>query len=241
MDTQAMETIKTLEIKSAPEKQTLEAANESYTKKQLAHFIERHDLAIAKSWLKDDIVSALSEWMNNAQKDVLANDSDLLAFYEKMLASDEKLNLYGDNISEDEGNTLLSLMEYGLLYNVDGTVWAPAEAAETTEDVDVEVKTVSEEKRTAKQKTITKHSKQTKTSDLFSFNRRKTRTRKTSTTKVLKKTSKEEKRQEKKIIIHKARADSVEISTCFCGFKDFSTNRMISIKIEFFYLSHLIY
>ena len=135
MDTQAMETIKTLEIKSAPEKQTLEAANESYTKKQLAHFIERHDLAIAKSWLKDDIVSALSEWMNNAQKDVLANDSDLLAFYEKMLASDEKLNLYGDNISEDEGNTLLSLMEYGLLYNVDGTVWAPAEAAETTEDV----------------------------------------------------------------------------------------------------------
>ena len=145
MDTQAMETIKTLEIKSAPEKQTLEAANESYTKKQLAHFIERHDLAIAKSWLKDDIVSALSEWMNNAQKDVLANDSDLLAFYEKMLASDEKLNLYGDNISEDEGNTLLSLMEYGLLYNVDGTVWAPAEAAETTEDV--EVKTVSEEKK----------------------------------------------------------------------------------------------
>ncbi|MDN6398662.1 hypothetical protein [Alkalibacterium gilvum] len=146
MDTQAMETIKTLEIKSAPEKQTLEAANESYTKKQLAHFIERHDLAIAKSWLKDDIVSALSEWMNDAQKDLLSNDSDLLAYYEKMLASDDKLNLYEDDLSDADQDKLLSLMEHGLLYNVDGTVWIPAEAAETTEDVEGEEKTVSEEK-----------------------------------------------------------------------------------------------
>lgn len=63
MNEKLIDTIKEMEIKSAPEEQSLEAALNQYTKKQLAHFIERFDLDIAKSWKKAEIIDALIEWM----------------------------------------------------------------------------------------------------------------------------------------------------------------------------------
>ncbi|GAB2497113.1 hypothetical protein GCM10008929_17850 [Alkalibacterium psychrotolerans] len=135
MNKQSMETLKELEIKKAPEVQSIEAANDNYTKKQLAHFIERHDLDIAKSWKKAEIVEALTEWMESAQKEMMISDSDLHSFYsEELVKTDESVNIYDDNLSDDKLENILKLVEHGLAYNVDGQLWVPAETAPVEND-----------------------------------------------------------------------------------------------------------
>jgi len=138
MNKQILETIKELEIKNVSEEQSLEAANQNYTKKQLTHFIERHDLPIAKSWLKDEIVTALSDWMTDAQKELLSNDPELLAFYQKeVLQADEPLDVYNTDLSDSDSEKVLQLMEHGLVYNVEGELWVPEETVKAVSN-DVE-------------------------------------------------------------------------------------------------------
>lgn len=135
MNKQFMETLKELEIKKAPEELSIEAANDNYTKKQLAHFIERHDLDIAKSWKKPEIVEALTEWMESAQKEKLESDSDLHSYYsEELVKTDDSVNIYDDNLSIDKLENILKLVEHGLAYNVDGQLWVPSEAAPVETD-----------------------------------------------------------------------------------------------------------
>jgi len=149
MNEELIKTIKELEIKTAPEEQSLEAANQNYTKKQLTHFIERHDLPIAKSWLKDEIVTALSDWMGDSQKELLANNQDLLTFYQKeVLQADEPLNSYNADLSDSDLEKITQLIEYGLVYNVGGELWAP-ETTENTVSSDVESSASTEEKSEA--------------------------------------------------------------------------------------------
>lgn len=137
MNKQHLETVKQLEIKKAPEEQSTEAANNQYTKKQLTHFIEHHDLDIAKSWKKAEIVEALTEWMKTAQKDVLDSNSDLQSFYsESVVNADESLNVYDDTLSDDSLENILKLVEHGLAYNIEGQLWVPEGKASkvSTED-----------------------------------------------------------------------------------------------------------
>jgi len=104
----------------------MEAANNQYTKKQLTHFIEHHDLDIAKSWKKADIVEALTEWMKTARKDVLDSNSDLQSFYsESVVNTNESMNVYDDTLSDDSLENILKLVEHGLAYNVEGQLWVP--------------------------------------------------------------------------------------------------------------------
>ena len=138
MNEELIKTIKELEIKTAPEEQSLEAANQNYTKKQLTHFIERHDLPIAKSWLKDEIVTALSDWMADSQKELLANNQELQTFYQnEVLQADELLNSYNADLSDSDLEKITQLIEYGLVYNVGGELWAP-ETTDNTVSSDVE-------------------------------------------------------------------------------------------------------
>lgn len=134
MNKQHLETLKELEIKKAPEEQSIMAANDNYTKKQLAHFIERHDLDIAKSWKKAEIVESLTEWMTSAQKELLETDSALHSFYSSdVVNNEEALDFYDDTLSDDKLENLLKLVEYGLAYNVDGELWVPSsDVAEAT-------------------------------------------------------------------------------------------------------------
>ena len=146
MNEELIKTIKELEIKTAPEEQSLEAANQNYTKKQLTHFIERHDLPIAKSWLKDEIVTALSDWMGDSQKELLANNQDLLTFYQKeVLQADEPLNTYNADLSDSDLENITQLIEYGLIYNVGGELWVP-ETTDNTVSSDVESSASTDEK-----------------------------------------------------------------------------------------------
>lgn len=127
MNEQLLQTIKQLEIKKEPEEQTLEVANQSYTKNQLAHFIDRHDLSIAKSWKKAEIIEPLIDWMEKAQSKLLASDAELSSFYTKNATNDEQsLDIYTD-LSEEEMKHVLSLIEHGLAFNVEGQLWAPEE------------------------------------------------------------------------------------------------------------------
>lgn len=154
MNKQHLETVKQLEIKKAPEEQSTEAANNQYTKKQLTHFIEHHDLDIAKSWKKAEIVEALTEWMESTQKDVLESDSDLQSFYsDEVVNADESLNVYDDTLSDDRLENILKLVEHGLAYNVDGQLWVPADktAEVSTEDKNSRVQ-VDESKKEAQKK-----------------------------------------------------------------------------------------
>lgn len=126
MNEQIMQTLKDLEIKKAPEEQSLEAANQSYTKDQLAHFIERHDLSIAKSWKKAEIITPLTEWMGKAREDLLNSNSDLLSFYSQDLMQNQRqVAIYEDNLSDTELEHILLLIEHGLAYNVEGQLWVP--------------------------------------------------------------------------------------------------------------------
>lgn len=126
MNEQIMQTLKDLEIKKAPEEQSLEAANQSYTKDQLAHFIERHDLSIAKSWKKAEIITPLTEWMGKAREDLLNSNSDLLSFYSQDLMQNQRqVAIYEDNLSDTEWEHILLLIEHGLAYNVEGQLWMP--------------------------------------------------------------------------------------------------------------------
>ncbi|GEN50358.1 hypothetical protein APE02nite_10230 [Alkalibacterium pelagium] len=166
MNKQHLETAKQLEIKKAPEEQSTEAANNQYTKKQLTHFIEHHDLDIAKSWKKAEIVEALTEWMETAQKDVLDSNSDLQSFYsESVVNADESLNIYDDNLSDDSLENILKLVEHGLAYNVDGQLWVPAEisAEVSAEDNESSVQ-VDEPKKEAPKKQTTSNSQSKTTS-----------------------------------------------------------------------------
>jgi len=154
MNKQHLETVKQLEIKKAPEEQSTEAANNQYTKKQLTHFIEHHDLDIAKSWKKAEIVEALTEWMETAQKDVLDSDSDLQSFYsESVVNTNESMNVYDDTLSDHRLENILKLVEYGLAYNVDGQLWVPADktAEISTEEKNSRVQ-VDESKKEAQKK-----------------------------------------------------------------------------------------
>lgn len=173
MSKQHLETIKQLEIKKAPEEQSTEAANNQYTKKQLTHFIEHHDLNIAKSWKKAEIVEALTEWMDTAQKDVLDTNSDLQSFYsESVVNADEAMNVYDDNLSDDSLENILKLVEHGLAYNVDGKLWVPEQkaAAVSTED-NVPNTQISEPEKivTNKQRSSNSQSKKTSPSASSSF------------------------------------------------------------------------
>ena len=155
-----------MEIKKAPEKQSTEAANNQYTKKQLTHFIEHHDLDIAKSWKKAEIVEALTEWMETAQKDVLESNSDLQSFYsESVVNTDESLNVYDDNLSDDSLENILKLVEHGLAYNVDGQLWVPSgkTAAVSTEENESSTQ-ASEPEKIASKKQTTSNSQSKKTS-----------------------------------------------------------------------------
>lgn len=134
MNENLIQTIKELEIKKAPEEQTLEAALNQYTKKQLAHFIERFDLDIAKSWKKAEIIDALIEWMESAQSELLDSDEDLNAFYlNKVVNTEESLQI-SDDMSDKEQERVLSLIEHGLVFNADGQLWAPETADKTVND-----------------------------------------------------------------------------------------------------------
>ncbi|OJF94690.1 hypothetical protein [Alkalibacterium sp. 20] len=138
MNEQLIETIKQLEIKKAPEEQSLEAANQTYTKKQLAHFIERHELPIAKSWKKDEIVSSLTEWMKEARINLLTSDAELRSFYSYNVKSAEQpLDIYDANLSETDLERVLLLIEHGLIFNIDGELWVPDETIKVVTD-DVE-------------------------------------------------------------------------------------------------------
>lgn len=166
MNKQHLETVKQLEIKKSPEEQSTEAANNQYTKKQLTHFIEHHDLDIAKSWKKAEIVEALTEWMETAQKDVLESNSDLQSFYsESVVNTDESLNVYDDNLSDDSLENILKLVEHGLAYNVDGQLWVPADktAAVSTENNESSAQ-VDEPKKEASKKHRASNSQSKKTS-----------------------------------------------------------------------------
>ena len=146
MNEELIKTNKELEIKTAPEEHSLQGANQLYTKKQLTHFIERHDLPIAKSWLKDEIVTALSEWMSNAQTELLANNQELLTFYQKeVLQADEPLNTYNADLSDSDLEYITQLIEQGLVYNVGGELWVP-ETTDNTVSSDVESSASTEEK-----------------------------------------------------------------------------------------------
>ncbi|MCC5890853.1 MAG: hypothetical protein JJU01_09795 [Alkalibacterium sp.] len=149
MHKQYMETIKELEIKKAPEEQSLAAANDNYTKVQLAHFIERHDLDIAKSWKKAEIVDALTEWMESAQQEMLESDSALQTFYsDNVVNAEQLLNVYDDNLSDDKLENVLKLVEHGLAYNVDGQLWVPSnEVVETTPAENESVDKIDEPKK----------------------------------------------------------------------------------------------
>lgn len=143
MNKKHIATLEELEIKKAPEEQSIEAANHTYTKKQLAHFIERHELDIAKSWKKADIVEALTKWMADAQKDILEADSDLHSFYSSdVVNNEEALNIYESTLSDEKLENILKLVEHGLAYNVDGQLWLPSnevtEAAQEKEEADVQ-------------------------------------------------------------------------------------------------------
>ena len=166
MNKQHLETFKQLEIKKAPEEQSTEAANNQYTKKQLTHFIEHHDLDIAKSWKKAEIVEALTEWMETAQKDVLESNSDLQSFYsESVIHTDESLNVYDDTLSDDRLENILKLVEHGLAYNVDGQLWVPADKTATVSTEDNESSAqVDEPKKEASKKQTTSNSQSKKTS-----------------------------------------------------------------------------
>ncbi|GEK89701.1 hypothetical protein SAMN04488100_1214 [Alkalibacterium putridalgicola] len=131
MNDKLIDTIKEMEIKSAPEEQSLEAALNQYTKKQLAHFIERFDLDIAKSWKKAEIIDALIEWMESAQKELLESNEELNAFYSnKVVNADQPLEI-NDDLSDKEQESVLSLVEHGLVFNADGQLWAPEAVAKT--------------------------------------------------------------------------------------------------------------
>ena len=128
MNNKLIDTIKEMEISKTPETKSLEEANQSYTKKQLAHFIERFDLDIAKSWKKDEIVAPLSDWMKEASVEVLNSDAELHSFYmEKVVNAEEPFDVYSDNLSETDLECALFLIEHGLAYNVDGQLWVPEE------------------------------------------------------------------------------------------------------------------
>jgi len=166
MNKQHLETVKQLEIKKAPEEQFTEAANNQYTKKQLTHFIEHHDLDIAKSWKKAEIVEALSEWMETAQKNVLESNSDLQSYYsESVVNTDESLNVYDDNLSDDSLENILKLVEHGLAYNVDGQLWVPADkTAEVSTENNESSAQVDEPKKEAPKKQTPSNSQPKKTS-----------------------------------------------------------------------------
>jgi len=166
MNKQHLETVKQLEIKKAPEEQSTEAANNQYTKKQLTHFIEHHDLDIAKSWKKAEIVEALTEWMESTQKDVLESDSDLQSFYlNEVVNADESLNVYDDNLSDHSLENILKLVEYGLAYNVDGHLWVPSgKTAEVSTENNKSSAQVDEPKKEASKKQTTSNSQSKKTS-----------------------------------------------------------------------------
>ncbi|WP_368646189.1 hypothetical protein AB4027_04720 [Alkalibacterium putridalgicola] len=135
MNEKLIQTINELEIKKAPEEQPLEAALNQYTKKQLAHFIERFDLDIAKSWKKAEIIEALIEWMESAQSELLESNEDLKAFYlNKVVNAKEPLEI-NDDLSDKEQERVLSLIEHGLVFNADGQLWAP-KAADKTADTE---------------------------------------------------------------------------------------------------------
>ncbi|EXJ23349.1 hypothetical protein ADIAL_1257 [Alkalibacterium sp. AK22] len=127
MTQNTLNTIQEMEIKKAPEESTQEAANQLYTKKQLAYFIERHDLDIAKSWKKAEIVSALTEWMDAAAKELLKADADLQALLAQ-LTTEDSFDLYSDALSREQQESLRLLIEHGLVYNVDGSAWIPESA-----------------------------------------------------------------------------------------------------------------
>lgn len=130
MNEQLLQTIKQLEIKKEPEEQTLEVANQSYTKNQLAHFIDRHDLSIAKSWKKAEIVTALTDWMEKARVDLLNSEPDLLSFYSQdLMQAKQSFDTYNDKLSDSELERVLLLIDYGLAYNVNGQLWVPGETA----------------------------------------------------------------------------------------------------------------
>jgi len=154
MNEELIKTIKELEIKTAPEEHSLQAANQLYTKKQLTHFIERHDLPIAKSWLKDEIVTALSDWMADAQKELLANNQDLLTFYKNnVLQADESLNTYNADLSDSDLDNITQLIEHGLVYNVGGELWAPETTADTvSSDVKSSASPATSEEGTTEEK-----------------------------------------------------------------------------------------
>lgn len=133
MNEKLIDTMKEMEIKSAPEEQSLEAALNQYTKKQLAHFIERFDLDIAKSWKKAEIIDALIEWMESAQKELLKSNEELNTFYlNKVVNADQPLEI-NDDLSDKEQESVLSLVEHGLVFNADGQLWAPETVAETVD------------------------------------------------------------------------------------------------------------
>lgn len=157
MNKQLMETITELDIKKAPEDQSLAAANDNYTKKQLAHFIERHDLDIAKSWKKAEIVDALTEWMESAQQEILEADSDLQSFYSnEVVKADESIDVTDENLSDKKLEYIVKLVEHGLAYNVDGQLWVPSnEVAETApENNDSADQADEPKKETQKQETV---------------------------------------------------------------------------------------
>ncbi|MCC5896076.1 MAG: hypothetical protein JJU16_11475 [Alkalibacterium sp.] len=167
MNEQLMQIIKDLEIKKAPEVKSIEAANDSYTKNQLAHFIERHDLSIAKSWKKAEIVTALSEWMEEASAELLDSNAELHSFYTKdIMQSEDTLDIYEESRSESELECILQLLEHGLAYNVDGQLWTPEEAADSavseTKESSKKTESVPAKKDTSKKKTVSSsQSKQT--------------------------------------------------------------------------------
>lgn len=145
MNEKSTETINELEIKGAPEEQSLESALNQYTKKQLAHFIERHDLDIAKSWKKAEIIEALIEWMESAQRELLESDDELNTFYSnKVVNADQPLEI-SDDLSDKEQESVLGLIEHGLVFNADGLLWTPEAVAEKVDTVSEKPSESSEE------------------------------------------------------------------------------------------------
>lgn len=199
MNKQHMETLKELEIKKAPEELSIEAANDNYTKKQLAHFIERHALDIAKSWKKAEIVEALTEWMESAQKEILETDSDLHSFYSNVVVNaDESLNVYDENLTDDKLENILKLVEHGLAYNVDGQLWVPAETSPVRDDSDKQAE--EPKKETPKKQAATSSQPKTTTSTASPsvFNEEDIEKKKEARLKYLKKQAKRKKKGKKR-------------------------------------------
>lgn len=73
-----------------------------------------------------------SGW-HSAQKELLESNEGLNAFYSnKVVNTDQPLEI-SDDLSDKEQESVLGLIEHGLVFNADGGLWTPEEVTETVD------------------------------------------------------------------------------------------------------------